>query len=86
MFHRIITVFFRKSNFPVIVFKYKVFDFFDCHLSYNADYLQNIHHYMIEKHIKRKQWSHMGEKIAYKNGDNKQFKVILDKESLIFES
>ena len=28
----------------------------------------------------------MGEKIAYKNGDNKQFKVILDKESLIFES
>ena len=41
---------------------------------------------MIEKHMKRKQSSHMGEKIAYKNGDNKHFKVILDKESPIFES
>ena len=34
--HWIITVFFRKFSLFIIVFKYKVYDFFDCHLFYSA--------------------------------------------------
>ena len=44
IFPLIITVFFNKSNSPIIVFQYKSLDFFDCYLFYDAEYTQNINH------------------------------------------
>ena len=44
-----IIIFFRKSNSSIVVFEHKVFEFFDCHHFYSTEYVQNIHHYIIEK-------------------------------------
>ena len=44
IFPLIITVFFNKSNSPIIVFQYKSLDFFNCYLFYDAEYIQNINH------------------------------------------
>ena len=61
MFHWIITIFSRKSQSGIKVFKNEVFEFF-----YSADNTYNILYYILEK-----KWSYMDEKTAYKNGNSK---------------
>ena len=41
--------FFSKSNLSMVLFKYEVLELFDSHLFYSLEYIQNIHHYVIEK-------------------------------------
>ena len=41
--------FFSKSNLSMVLFKYEVLELFGSHLFYNLEYIQNIHHYVIEK-------------------------------------
>ena len=40
--------------FLEIQFKYKVYEFFDRHLFYGSQYVQNIHHYIMEKQKAKK--------------------------------
>ena len=70
MFHWIITTFFSKSNSYIIVLMYKASDFFVCNLFFSADYIQNIHHYIIEKQ-KNKKMVFYGWINCIKNRDDK---------------
>ena len=59
IFHWITTDLPNKSNLSIIVFKYKPFNFFYCFF-YKVEYIQKIHHYVLEKQKKQKvNWSDM---------------------------
>ena len=42
--------------FLEIQFEYKVYEFFDWHLFYSSQYVQNMHHYIMEKQKAKKRF------------------------------
>ena len=50
-----------KSNSFIIVSLYKVSKFLDSHLFCSGEYIQGIHHYLIEKQKSLKKWFDMDE-------------------------
>ena len=52
-FHWIIIVFFSKYNSSIIAFKYKIFELLCCHFFYATEYIQNMHHCILEKQRKQ---------------------------------